>query len=71
MATKKSNTQFVRKTRTPKPQTRKSASKKAKSKTTAKKQTSAKTKKRSEPREIKRVYTKDGNLILIMREYEI
>lgn len=71
MATKKSNTQFVRKTRTPKPQTRKSASKKSTSKATAKKQTSVKKTKRSEPREIKRVYTKDGNLILIMREYEI
>jgi len=70
MATKKSNTQFVRKTRTPKPQTHKSVKKTA-SKTTAKKQTSAKKAKRSEPREIKRVYTKDGNLILIMREYEI
>ncbi len=71
MATKKSNTQFVRKTRTPKPKTRKSASKKSTSKTNAKKQTSAKKTKCSEPREIKRVYTKDGNLILIMREYEI
>ena len=69
MATKKSNTQFVRKTRTPKPQTRKSVKKTA-SKTTAKKHTSTKKAKRGEPREIKRVYTQDGNLILIMREYE-
>ena len=71
MTTKKSNTQFVRKTHTPKPKTRKPANKKSTSKTTAKKKASAKKSKRSEPREIKRVYTKDGNLILIMREYEI
>ena len=70
MATKKSNTQFVRKTRTPRPKTHKSVKRTA-SKISGKKQTSARKTKRSEPREIKRVYSKDGNLIIIMREYEI